>query len=185
MGGARNRPIGKPTEKGNPKTQWVASFVRDTLHVHYPPFSFPASFHVLLSSRRCDAIFPPVRPQTSGGWWWEVAVGGGWKWRRGPGGYEKKKKKHKQNKKTSHAMIAHTHTKPFRHFRTSLFFLSFSLSVTQGFELVVGCVTLGAGVCGQGSSLSDHLFTLPFNSYTLSCVVIYSKTNWKKKKKNK
>ena len=82
-------------------------------------------------------------------------------------------------------MIAHTHTKPFRHFRTSLFFLSFSLSVTQGFELVVGCVTLGAGVCGQGSSLSDHLFTLPFNSYTLSCVVIYSKTNWKKKKKKK
>lgn len=31
-------------------------------------------------------------------------------------------------------------------------------------------MTLGAGVCGQGSSFSDHPFTLPCNGPTLSSV---------------
>ncbi len=103
-----------------------------------PPTYPLSSFHVLLSSRRRDAIFPLARPQTSGGWCCEVALGG-WEEEKDRNGAvapavtkmkERKKNANKQNKKTSHAMIAHTHThtKLFRHFRTSLFFISLSLS---------------------------------------------------------
>lgn len=149
--------------------------MRDTLHVHYPShLPPPASFHV---PHLVDGVtqslhqLVPKRQQQRGWWWWEEVD------RNGAVAPAVTKKKYIKNKiqtkqeNESRYDCTHTHTKPFRHFRTSLFFFFLSVCmclcvcVTQEFWLVVGCVTLGAGVCGQGSSLSDHLFTLPRNCY--------------------